>query len=178
MAFDIVVLFLLIVQGALFYRLFYKRKKSSKIALIDAKVLYVFDGDTVSVSIKGREVILRLDSIDCPESKQAWGNIATAGLIKLIGGRTVQLETYGLDIYNRTLATVYVKNGNELVNVNERMVKLGHAWVYRYYYNHLSEARKGQLNLLESMAILNRRGLWRNENPVAPWDYRRLQRAN
>lgn len=139
------------------------------------KVRYVIDGDTVIVSKAWREIRIRLDAIDCPEDGQDWGNIAKAGLIKLIGGRYVYIEEHGLDKYGRTLATIYLQHGHgtKWVNVNERMVMLGHAWVMRQYYDHLPKSRRDQLNKLESWARSKRVGLWKTSNPVSPWQWRR-----
>jgi len=72
-----------------------------------ARVACVIDGDTVDVITKGRRIRVWLDSIDCPEDGQHWGDTARSDLIKLIGGKTVRLEYHGLDQYGRTLATIY-----------------------------------------------------------------------
>lgn len=138
----------------------------------DAKVGYVIDGDTVVV-FKGREQFkVRLYGIDCPEDGQQWGDIATAGLIKMIGGKYVDLEVFGVDVYERLLATIYVDDGSEFIDVNEKMVVKGHAWVMRRYYKELSKDRQTQLNKLESWAKKKKVGLWRNDNPVPPWKWR------
>jgi endonuclease YncB( thermonuclease family) len=115
------------------------------------KVDHVIDGDTVIVSSPGNELKIRLDSIDCPEDGQEWGEIATAGLIKLIGGKHVHLEEHKIDRYERTVATLYVRHDNdpEWLNVNERMITLGHAWVMRRFYEHLPKHRQDKLNQLE-----------------------------
>lgn len=138
------------------------------------KVQYVIDGDTVIVSKFWSEIRIRLDSIDCPEDGQHWGNIAKAGLIKLIGGRYVYIEVHGVDEYGRTLATIYLEDdhGSKGINVNERMVMLGHAWVMRQYYNHLPKSRQYQLNKLERWARSKRVGLWKTSNPIPPWQWR------
>jgi endonuclease YncB( thermonuclease family) len=108
------------------------------------EVQHVIDGDTVIVSTSWSSIRIRLDAIDCPEDGQPWGDTATAGLIKLIGGRLVDMEAHGVDIHGRTLATLYVQHGDgsEWINVNERMVMLGHAWVMRQYYGHLPKSRQ------------------------------------
>ncbi len=138
------------------------------------KVEYVIDGDTVKVSTFWHKLRIRLDSIDCPEDGQEWGDIATAGLIKLIGGRHVHVEEHGTDRYERTVATLYVQHGNDSVwmNVNERMVTLGHAWVMRKYYKHLSKHRQDKLNKLERWAKSKRVGLWKLPEPIPPWKWR------
>ena len=145
-----------------------------------AKVMHVIDGDTVIVD-KGwsQVVMIRLDSIDCPEDGQHWGDTAAYGLIKLIGGRKVHLEEHGLDSHGRTLATIYVQhaNGEEWVNVNERMVTLGHAWVMRKFYDHLPKGRQDKLNRLERWARSKNVGLWRTQNPIPPWQWRNGREA-
>jgi endonuclease YncB( thermonuclease family) len=144
-------------------------------SLPPAKVLEIYDGDTVLVATGRHRLMVRLDSIDCPEDGQHWADTAKAGLIKLIGGRTVYLEQHGHDHYGRTLATLFVRhaNGTDWQNVNERMVTLGHAWVMRKYYDHLPPDRQAQLNRLETWAKSNKVGLWRTPSPIPPWQWRR-----
>jgi micrococcal nuclease len=140
----------------------------------DAKVIWVVDGDTIDVFIDWRPVRIRLDSIDCPDDDQPWGDTAKYGLIKLIGGKYIKLEIHGFDHYGRTLATAYVpdKNGGDWLNVNERMVTLGHAWVMRKYYDHLPPDRKKKLNRLENWSRSKKIGLWGTVDPIPPWRWR------
>lgn len=140
-----------------------------------ARVLRVIDGDTVKVRIAHADVTLRLSAIDSPESKQFWGDKATIGLIKMIGGRTVLVESHGVDPYNRTIATIYLEKPEGLENINEQMVMLGHAWVMRRYYKHLPVERQQQLNRLENWAKRKKIGLWNQDNPMPPWKWRKKQ---
>lgn len=144
--------------------------------LPEAKVIHVMDGDTLIVADGWNQAkMIRLDSIDCPEGGQDWGDIAAYGLIKLVGGRRVVLEEHGMDPYGRTLATIYVRhaNGEEWLNVNERMVTLGHAWVMRKFYDHLPKDRQAKLNRLEAWARTKKVGLWSTEDPIPPWRWRK-----
>lgn len=138
------------------------------------RVVRVIDGDTVDVSKFNRRVRIRLDSIDCPEDGQPWGETAKAGLIKLIGGKSVRLEEHGRDPYGRTIATLYVRSeeGSDWLNVNERMVILGHAWVMRRFYSHLPRERQIALNRMEAWAKSKKVGLWKTSNPIPPWEWR------
>lgn len=142
------------------------------------QVISVIDGDTVIVAKGWHQLTIRLDSIDCPEDGQDWGDTAGYGLIKLIGGRNVHIEEHGLDYHGRTLATIYVFHADrqEWINVNERMVMLGHAWVMRKFYDHLPQDRQNKLNRLESWSRSKRVGLWRSEKPVPPWQWRKENR--
>lgn len=146
--------------------------------IVTAKVLRVIDGDTVDVKVGRQRVRVRLAAIDCPEDGQAWGDSATRGLIKLIGGRTVTLEHYDQDHYGRTVATLYVlKPDGQPVNVCEHMVMLGHAWVMRRHYGNLPERRRDALDQLEQWARRKRIGLWQSGDAVPPWTWRRTQAA-
>ena len=139
------------------------------------KVEQVIDGDTITVSTLEDEKRIRLDSIDCPEDGQDWGGIAKDGLIKLIGDKHVHAEEYETDRLGRTIATLYVEDGStsNWINVNDKMVELGHAWVMRQYYDHLPKDRRAELDKLESSAKLNKLGLWESLNPIPPWDWRK-----
>lgn len=137
------------------------------------RVVNVIDGDTAIVANGWRKFRVRLDGIDCPEDGQPWGGTARAGLIKLIGGRRVRLESHGVDDYGRVIGTLYAwHRGKGWVNVNARMVTLGHAWVLRRYVSHLTIARREELFRVERWARSKRVGLWRDADPVPPWEWR------
>lgn len=159
------------------------REEAEVLQLLDslptAKVVYVEDGDTVVVAFERRQITIRLDSIDCPEDDQPWGRTARAGLIKLIGGKIVALEEHGCDDYGRTLATLYVrvKYNTEWMNVNERMLLLGHAWVMNKYFDHLPKSRQAKLFRLQRWAKSKKVGLWGTEDPVPPWKWRSAKRV-
>lgn len=146
--------------------------------LVDVKVDYVEDGDTLFVVTGWSKTKIRLAGIDCPEGTQPWGDIAKAGLIKMVGGRRkVRLEEHGFDVYGRTLATIYVrdKQSAEWLNVNERMVMLGHAWVLRGFRDTLPMDRQAKLNRLENWAKSKKVGLWKTEDPIPPWQWRQTR---
>jgi endonuclease YncB( thermonuclease family) len=138
------------------------------------KVEHVIDGDTVLVNYNLSSTKVRLACIDAPEDGQEWGQSSKFGLIKLIGGQHIYIEAHGIDTHDRIVATLYVKNNKkaELINVNEKMITLGHAWVMRKYYSFLSQARKNKLNSLERWAKSKNMGLWKSKAAIAPWEYR------
>ena len=55
------------------------------------------------------------------------------------------------------------------VSVNRRMLTEGYAWAKRGYFDDKTWAG------LESLARKSGLGLWRNGNPVSPWDWREAQ---
>ena len=95
-----------------------------------ATVERISDGDTViATSANGTKLRLRLLGIDAPEIPhgrklgQPFGQEAHDYLDRLIGGKTVNVETYGPDRYKRVLAVIWDRQ----VNVNLLMVAMGPA---------------------------------------------------
>lgn len=68
------------------------------------------------------------------------------------------------DRYGRNVGAVTCDG----VNANEKMVESGLAWVYTQY-----AAANSPLFRLEQQARLAKRGLWRDANPVPPWEWRK-----
>ncbi|NPE55911.1 thermonuclease family protein [Dickeya dadantii] len=123
----------------------------------------VIDGDTfVLVNEKGEEKKIRLACIDAPEKDQYFGIYAKNYLNdKLAGKDNIVVNIIDIDKYGRYIAFV----GDD-GNVNKDMVRNGYAWVYRQYCHDPS-----YLNL-EVDAKKKKIGLWENDNPIPPWEWR------
>jgi micrococcal nuclease len=130
--------------------------------IITCKVVGITDGDTFTALMNDSTFKIRLASIDSPEKKQAYGNVSKQFLASLIFGKTVQIQAGKLDRNKRQIATVFYDG----VNINEVMIKTGMAWHYVKY------SKNPKLQLLENNARANRVGLWKDNNPVAPWLFR------
>ncbi|RKS87441.1 endonuclease YncB(thermonuclease family) [Orbus hercynius] len=142
---------------------------SAALADFSAKVINVIDGDTIDVlTSHDQRIRIRLYGIDAPERGQAYVNKSRQFLTTLIGGKTVQITHKGGDIYHRSLGTVYYINDN----INAKMVENGYAWAYRYRGN----VAVPSMVALESAAKANRLGLWQDNNPTPPWDFRQNNR--
>ena len=133
-----------------------------------AKVVGVTDGDTLKVlSQDGVQVKIRLYGVDTPESKQAYGKKATAFTAGMVAGKVVSVETIDVDRYGRQVAIVTSDGYNV---VNEALIENGFAWVYRQYCKR-EECRSWLRS--ESEARSARLGLWADQAPVAPWEWRK-----
>ncbi len=131
----------------------------------NGKVVKVIDGDTVDIlTPKKQKVRVRLLDIDAPESRQAYGNAARKYLASLIAGKNVFVKENKKDIYQRTLGTIFLNQ----ININAKMVESGFAWAYRYK----GVANNKNMVKLESKAKQNKKGLWKDKHPIAPWDFR------
>jgi endonuclease YncB( thermonuclease family) len=131
----------------------------------NARVLAVADGDTLTVSGDGRRTTrIRLHGIDAPELRQPFGRRAREALADLVGNRTARVVGIETDRYERLIADLYV--GTNWVNAT--LVAEGWAWHYRYH----SDARV--LAAAERRARDRSLGLWRDHDPVPPWNWRQL----
>ena len=96
----------------------------------ECKVIGVSDGDTLTCLTRNKQQIkVRMNQIDAPESRQAYGTAAKDKLSSMVFGKQVFLKIDGTDKYKRTLAQVFVGS----TNVNKEMVRTGYAWAYRQY---------------------------------------------
>ncbi|MEP7374459.1 MAG: thermonuclease family protein [Chitinophagaceae bacterium] len=129
-----------------------------------SKVIKIVDGDTFDVLTKEKTTLrIRMNGIDCPERKQDFYQSAKNALAGYIFNKEVTLFITGRDRNKRTIATVYC-NGE---NINLSMIKNGYAWHYKKYSSDTIYAKA------EKVARLARKGLWRMDHPVAPWDFRK-----
>lgn len=132
------------------------------------QVVRVKDGDSLVVASGGQQVDVRLADIDAPEYNQPHGDAARAALQALVGGREVRLGLVGGDAYRRIIANVHVDD----VHVNAALVRGGHAWVRRAY------DPPAPLSAAEDEAKHARRGLWAQNDPTPPWEWRRARRGS
>ncbi|MCG3684058.1 thermonuclease family protein [Aliarcobacter butzleri] len=124
----------------------------------------VSDGDTITVLTSDKtQYKIRLNDIDAPEKKQAFGNKSKDNLAKYIAGKTVKVEYKTKDKYKRILGTIYYNN----IDINLKQVKDGYAWVYKKY-----SKNKDYYNA-EKVSRENKKGLWIDKNPIAPWEFRK-----
>jgi len=136
---------------------------------ITGQVVGVADGDTITVLDADKvQHKIRLAGIDAPEKKQAFGNRSKESLSDLVFDKTVNVETDKRDRYRREIGKVLV-NGWD---VNLVQVERGMAWFYRQYQREQSPNDRRLYEAAEDAAKAGRRGLWRDTDPVPPWEFR------
>jgi len=132
-------------------------------AQINGKAVAITDGDTFTLlDADNKQIKIRLHGIDCPEGGQDFGNRSKQHLSQLIFSKEVVVDNKGLDRYGRTIGIVYLDS----LNVNEEMLRSGMAWHFKRYDKNKYWAG------LEIEAREKKLGLWFQENPTAPWDWR------
>ena len=135
-------------------------------SIVSARVTSVFDGNTIEVITSDkRNLKVLLYGIDSPELGQRFGNEARKYLEDKLLNRDVSMEIRGKDSFGNYLAIVTLDNR---VDIRVDLLKEGLAWT----------AEKDGVSDLEpyrTWAQRKGRGLWREQNPVPPWTYRRQQ---
>ena len=129
------------------------------------KIKKVVDGDTVHVFYQDEVYKIRLTEIDAPERDQPYGNNSTEYLKSLLKDGRVDVDIYGTDRYGRKLGRLYWRG----IDINRELVSAGYAWVYDQYVTDNSFYEN------QSKARNSKKGLWEDQNPLEPWNWRKLK---
>jgi endonuclease YncB( thermonuclease family) len=130
------------------------------------KVITVIDGNTVEVSSQDNETHkILLVGIDSPELDQEYGDQAKKFLEKLILNKNVAVQFKGKDRLGNRLAVIMINGKND---PRVELLKEGLAWT-------AEKNPSEDLEPYKTWAQRKGRGLWKQENPVPPWTYRRNQ---
>lgn len=147
----------------------------------DCMVDRVVDGDTLHCAVKasgGTYVKLRLYGIDAPETShgskpgQPFGEQAAKALeLKAPLKSVIRVDVLAIDRYKRLISLVY----RDSRNINLEMVSDGWAWAYRKY---LDRPHASEFIDAEEHAQKMRLGLWQQNIPQPPWEFRKTTRAS
>ncbi len=142
---------------------------------ITGRVVGVSDGDTLTVlDASHQQFKIRLAGIDAPEKAQPFGNRAKESLSEMVFSKQVVVESSKEDRYRRKVGKV--QQGSTDVNLEQ--VKRGMAWHYTAYAKEQAPADREAYANAEAEAKAQRRGLWRENTPSAPWEFRRIKAAD
>lgn len=145
-----------------------------KSASFKAQVIRVTDGDSLLVrDASGRTYRIRVAGIDAPEGRQAYGSQSSEHLRRLLNEPAVTIKSNKTDRYGRLIAKVSAQG----IDIGLAQIKSGSAWFYRYYQREQTPVDRRTYGAAERSARRAQLGLWRQSNPVEPWDFRRLKRA-
>jgi endonuclease YncB( thermonuclease family) len=133
------------------------------------KVIGISDGDSFTVLFKNEPFKIRIHGIDAPERDMPFYKTSKGFLASLIFNKYVNLEITDKDKYQRFVADVYLNNQ---VNIGYEMIKKGMAWHYLKYSD------DSKMTDYEQIARDFKIGLWQDNNPEAPWEFRKNQRES
>jgi endonuclease YncB( thermonuclease family) len=126
-------------------------------------VVGITDGDTITVLTNGRHVKVRLADIDAPERAQPYGSRARQHLSALCFQRDVAVDDHGRDRSGYIIGRVTCAGKD----ANAEQVRSGMAWVLD------KSVTDRSLYRLQDTARGHRRGLWTDQKPIPPWEWRK-----
>lgn len=127
----------------------------------------VIDGDTYHINLNGEKIKIRIEGIDAPEKGMPYYKESKEFLKRLSLGKKIKFIQSSKDRYGRIIAKTYLEDNREL---GREMIKNGLAWHFKKYSQDTSLSR------LEIEAKNKHLGLWKDANPIAPWEFRKKQK--
>jgi endonuclease YncB( thermonuclease family) len=98
----------------------------------------------------------------------------------------VRVDWHERDSYGRLVGTVWVVSPDspchgrrdcpKTLNVGLAQLTVGLAWHCTKYDHEQDPQQRGQYEFAEREARAKRAGLWRDPNPVPPWEWRRSEK--
>jgi endonuclease YncB( thermonuclease family) len=146
------------------------RDSTVRAEMLTGRVVAITDGDTIRLlDASNTQHKIRLSGIDAPEKGQAFGNASRQHLSGLAFGKQAEADCYKIDRHKRLICTVHV-NGQD---VGLAQLDAGLAWWYRKYADEQPPRERVAYEAAEDRAAADRVGLWRDANPVPPWEWRK-----
>lgn len=135
-------------------------------SLIEGKVVFVQDGDTLNVKTRQDTIYqIRIQGIDAPEDGQKFGKEARKKLSDLVAGDDVTVVLHKRDAFGRSVGTVYRK-GRDIGLV---MIESGLAWHFKTYAAEQTAEDRKKYADAEAKAREDAIGLWSDKDAVPPW---------
>ncbi len=136
---------------------------------LSGRTVKVLDGDTIDLLLVDKTTMrVRLAGIDAPEKGQAFSERSREHLAQLVASKVVSVEWSKRDRYNRIIGKVLVDGRDVCLD----QVRSGFAWHFKRYEREQSSEDRSTYGAAEIRARSARIGLWADQSPVAPWDYR------
>src|ERR1700752_5447739 len=136
-------------------------------ASLYGKVIEVNSGDVITIFNLNRPVRVKLLGVDAPEMEQAFGDIAKKHLSDLVFDKAVLVHYSGIGADQSLTGRVLLNDAD----IGAQMIRDGAAWFDPRNIARLSEADREVYQQSELAARNERRGLWQQLNPTAPWEF-------
>lgn len=145
---------------------------SGSAASLQGKVTEVADGESFTIVSQKLPVKIRLIAIAVPAAEQSYASAARQHLAELILNNYVVVRYSALQ---GGLLIGQVRLGD--MDVGAQMIRDGVAWYNKTDERLISEVERQVYSQSQDLARNERRGLWQDESPVAPWDFQKARLA-
>jgi endonuclease YncB( thermonuclease family) len=136
-------------------------------ASLYGKVIEVNSGDVITIFNLNRPVRVKLLGVDAPELNQAFGDVARKHLSDLVFDKAVLVNYSGIAADQSLTGRVLLNDAD----VGAQMIRDGAAWLDQNNMDRLSATDREVYQQSEQAARGERRGLWQEANPTAPWEF-------
>ncbi len=128
-------------------------------------VIGISDGDSFHAIDQNKQRFrFRIQGIDAPEKGQPYSQKSKQKLSGLIYQKRVGIKVHKKqDRYGRPVVYVFTPDGRD---AGAEMLRAGLAWHFKRFDNSEEYAT------LENQARQKRLGLWQDDNPIPPWEWR------
>jgi endonuclease YncB( thermonuclease family) len=138
--------------------------------LLKGTAVHISDGDTFIIEDEnGKRTTVRIHAIDAPELAQDFGLESRENLRALIADQQVEVSKHDTDQFQRIVGSVFIGEKN----VGLEQIAGGFAWHFKQYQKEQTVDERQAYSKAEETARNLRLGLWRENNPLPPKDYRR-----
>jgi endonuclease YncB( thermonuclease family) len=125
-------------------------------------IIRVIDGDTYIFQTEEGSFTVRMQGTDAPENNQPFSK-ESADFLKQYLNKDAVTKIKGTDRYRRRLGTLFI-DGQD---INLLTIKNGCAWHFKRYSSDKDYAAA------EVYSKNNKLGLWKLDNPIPPWNWRK-----
>ena len=134
---------------------------------LQGQVMAVVSGDTLRIRDEKKvQHTLRLAGVDAPEKFQAHGQRSLDTLRELVFQKYVTVEGVG----SGSLRIGRVRAEGRDISMEQ--LQRGAVWYDKSRAQVLSESDRQAYAAAQEQARLARSGLWRDKQPIPPWEYR------
>jgi endonuclease YncB( thermonuclease family) len=140
---------------------------------LSGKVTGVVNGGSITLVSLNHPLKVRLVGIAAPEAGQPFADVARQHLADLTLNKYVVVR-YSILEHDGYLAGRVLL---ETQDVGAQMIRDGVAWYDKSDQTQLGELERQLYIDSEQAARTERRGLWQDESPTAPWDFRKARLA-
>jgi endonuclease YncB( thermonuclease family) len=144
----------------------------SNAATLSGKVEKVDEGDLFTLINMNRSIKIRLLGVDAPEVNQPFADVSREHLAQLVLHKFVVVQYSGLGPNNNIVGKVLIGE----LDICAQMIRDGAAWYSDTDAGYLSPEDRDTYRGSEQAARSERRGIWREVNAIAPWEFRRLEK--
>ena len=139
---------------------------------LKGKIVAVLDGDSLVLqSGDSKRRNIRLSGIDAPEKGQPFADASREHLSTLALGKDAEADCYKRQ-RRRQICFVEV-DGKDL---GLEQLNAGLAWWYTRYAPEQPLLRQMSYEAAARNAAAQRKGIWQDEDPVPPWDWKKAHR--